>query len=711
MTVNGRPENNPADHQPTEQERDLLQRSIKKVRKGEEGFTGTSILTPRIEDWMLEEPEPDANKDQAGNEAYNQAQTGNNNQTKQDDKEETSRKDKGKAIMNQSNDNFGPWMVVQRQRRGKKESKEEGTKNGAGTSKTTEKKRDISRFSVLEIEEPQQGIKVNKDKSTIVFSKNTTTHIRQEITSRTDFKENNALGRYLGAMINNNRKGKEKFKTVIDRVHSKLKGWKSKCLSLAGRITLAQSAISPSVNFEMQNGRVPKGICEEIEKMQRGFIWGDIETQRKFHAIGWKTLCSPKHEGGLGLRKLSVMNDAFLMKIIWQLDKEPDSLWAEVIRHKYCNGNRQIIQPIARRMDSPLWKELVKVWPEYKRNTFCQIGDGLSTNFWRDPWVEDINSLLEFATKSISDTESAVWEWTNNKGEWDTNKLKEYLPEDIVAKITASPPPSLDQNEDTIGWKHTEDGDFSIGATYKGLEKWTKPQQNDWTKIWKWQGPQKAKTLIWRLLHDRLLTNQRKSHTFGGDDTCHSCRTQPEDTLHAFRNCPIASSTWMILIKPVAVQAFFRTNLKDWITLNLNNQLGTSPDTEWKDTFIITCWNLWNWRNRELHENSYQRPPNASREILKRCDSQAAISMINGQKDLSKHPNTLIRNINQWKKKPWEILFVNIYRESNRCADCLARKSLNLDPGFYFWDLPPREVISILADDEQGVSMPRLVCI
>ncbi|RYR44541.1 hypothetical protein Ahy_A08g040864 [Arachis hypogaea] len=146
------------------------------------------------------------------------------------------------------------------------------------------------------------------------------------------------------AMINNNRKGKENFKTVIDRVHSKLKGWKSNFLSLAGRITLAQSAISPSVNFEMQNGR-----------------------------------------------------------------------------------------------------------PEYKRDTFCQIGDGLSTNFWRDPWVEDINSLLEFATQSISDTESAVWEWTNDKGKWDTSKLKEYLPEDIVAKITASPPPSLYQDEDKIG--------------------------------------------------------------------------------------------------------------------------------------------------------------------------------------------------------------------------------------------------------------------
>ncbi|QHO44326.1 uncharacterized protein DS421_5g170240 [Arachis hypogaea] len=59
MTFNRRPENNPADHQTTEQERDLLQQSIKKVRKGEEGFTGTSILTPRVEGWMLKESESD----------------------------------------------------------------------------------------------------------------------------------------------------------------------------------------------------------------------------------------------------------------------------------------------------------------------------------------------------------------------------------------------------------------------------------------------------------------------------------------------------------------------------------------------------------------------------------------------------------------------------------------------------------------------------
>ncbi|XLT93095.1 hypothetical protein HN873_014757 [Arachis hypogaea] len=52
MTVSGRPESSPGDHQPTDQERDLLQRSVKKVRQG---FTGTSALVPWVEDWMQEE--------------------------------------------------------------------------------------------------------------------------------------------------------------------------------------------------------------------------------------------------------------------------------------------------------------------------------------------------------------------------------------------------------------------------------------------------------------------------------------------------------------------------------------------------------------------------------------------------------------------------------------------------------------------------------
>ncbi|RYR39566.1 hypothetical protein Ahy_A09g045127 isoform B [Arachis hypogaea] len=129
------------------------------------------------------------------------------------------------------------------------------------------------------------GLKINQAKTSIVFTRNVSNQIKQEMYSISGFKESKELGRYLGAMINNNRKGKDNYKDVMDRVQNKLKGWKSNCLSLAGRITLAQAAISPMLNYEMQHNRIPKGICNDIEKIQRKFIWGDEENKRKMHLV------------------------------------------------------------------------------------------------------------------------------------------------------------------------------------------------------------------------------------------------------------------------------------------------------------------------------------------------------------------------------------------------------------------------------------------
>ncbi|KAL4390845.1 hypothetical protein AHAS_Ahas03G0185800 [Arachis hypogaea] len=55
MTRAGLSEKIPNECDPSEQERDLLQRSVKKVRKGDEGFTGTEALVPRFEEWIQQE--------------------------------------------------------------------------------------------------------------------------------------------------------------------------------------------------------------------------------------------------------------------------------------------------------------------------------------------------------------------------------------------------------------------------------------------------------------------------------------------------------------------------------------------------------------------------------------------------------------------------------------------------------------------------------
>ncbi|QHN78252.1 uncharacterized protein DS421_19g659760 [Arachis hypogaea] len=52
----GSPKRHPHERQPTAEEQNQLNRSIKKVRKDGERFTGTQILVPREKEWMIDNP-------------------------------------------------------------------------------------------------------------------------------------------------------------------------------------------------------------------------------------------------------------------------------------------------------------------------------------------------------------------------------------------------------------------------------------------------------------------------------------------------------------------------------------------------------------------------------------------------------------------------------------------------------------------------------
>ena len=52
------------------------------------------------------------------------------------------------------------------------------------------------------------------------------------------------------------------------------------------------------------------------EQIQRDFPWGGWNLKRKSHLVKWTTICSNKRNGGLGVRRLSLLNKAFLCKWI-----------------------------------------------------------------------------------------------------------------------------------------------------------------------------------------------------------------------------------------------------------------------------------------------------------------------------------------------------------------------------------------------------------
>ncbi|RVW76702.1 putative ribonuclease H protein [Vitis vinifera] len=96
---------------------------------------------------------------------------------------------------------------------------------------------------------------------------------------------------------------------------------------------------------------MPKIIARRLEKVQRDFLWGGENLEGKIHLVNWEVVCTDKEKGGLGLRKLAMLNKAFLSKWIWRYTCDKDNLWKQVITVKYGQrvldgGQRRLIGAI-----------------------------------------------------------------------------------------------------------------------------------------------------------------------------------------------------------------------------------------------------------------------------------------------------------------------------------------------------------------------------
>lgn len=143
------------------------------------------------------------------------------------------------------------------------------------------------------------GQKVNLGKSKIMFSPNINDILGSQFSNILEFETTNDLSSYLGVPIITGRKGKDAYAFIVDKVRSKLTGWKAKTLSFAGRVTLAQSCIMSIPMYVMQAASLPASICDEVEKLCRDFIWGSSSESRKCHLVSWESICRPKEEGAL----------------------------------------------------------------------------------------------------------------------------------------------------------------------------------------------------------------------------------------------------------------------------------------------------------------------------------------------------------------------------------------------------------------------------
>lgn len=116
------------------------------------------------------------------------------------------------------------------------------------------------------------GQKVSLNKSTVYFSNSTDHESRATISAELGIGVTEDLGMYLGMPTLTSRVTRETYAHLCEKIDRRLSGWKSKFLSLAGRITLAKSTISTIANYSMQTAKIPRTTCDNIDKKVRRFI-------------------------------------------------------------------------------------------------------------------------------------------------------------------------------------------------------------------------------------------------------------------------------------------------------------------------------------------------------------------------------------------------------------------------------------------------------
>lgn len=170
--------------------------------------------------------------------------------------------------------------------------------------------------------------------------------------------QTHSMGKYMGIPIVHYRVRKQDYTYLVDKVRKKLNSWKAMSLSFAGRVTPAWSSLMNLPTYVMQTTSLPVLVCDEVERVDRDFIWGSNESHRKSHLVAWDTMCESKDKGGLGFRSLRIVYQCFIMKLAWQLVDNPDRLWVRGIHAKYGCGCSIIPQMKHGSHESHVWRSI-----------------------------------------------------------------------------------------------------------------------------------------------------------------------------------------------------------------------------------------------------------------------------------------------------------------------------------------------------------------
>ncbi|KAL9859811.1 putative RNA-directed DNA polymerase [Arabidopsis thaliana] len=455
---------------------------------------------------------------------------------------------------------------------------------------------------VLETFCTASGQKVSLSKSKIYFSKNVSRELGKMISDVSGIASTCDLGKYLGMPVLQKRINKETYGELLEKISSKLSGWRERTLSFAGRLTLTKAVLTAIPVHSMSTIILPKSILTSLDRVSRSFLWGSSVEKKKQHLVAWKRVCLPKKEGVLGIKKAEQMNKSLVAKVGWRLLNDDVSFWARVLRRKYRVGD----------IHDPKWLIKTSRWSSTWRSISLGLrevvlkglswvlGDGRSVKFWTDSWLHG-QRLFEPGLGMRPDNPDTLMVhelWHFRRG-WDFQRITPYISDQRRLELMAMVLDDMTGAQDRISWRETQNGEFSVRTAYEMLTRDEAPRPNMekfYTRIWRVRVPERVKVFLWLVGNQVIMTNaERYRRHLCDSEVCQVCKGGLETILHVLRDCPSMSGIWSRIVPRRKQQAFFAKSLFEWLFENLCEQVNVE-EGPWSTMFALAVWWGWKWR-------------------------------------------------------------------------------------------------------------------
>ncbi|XP_021971343.1 uncharacterized protein LOC110866503 [Helianthus annuus] len=155
----------------------------------------------------------------------------------------------------------------------------------------------------------------------------------------------------------------------------------------------------------------------------RNFLWSSEGSFHKGKAkASWKSVCVPKFEGGLGIRRIGDVNKALMISHIWSILIKRESLWVAWIHLYRLRGKSfWVCKSISNCCWS--WRKLLQLRSTIRDFVWAKLGDGSTTSAWYDYWCQigplgNLISPRSIATAGFDITSTVqavqlnvVWRW------------------------------------------------------------------------------------------------------------------------------------------------------------------------------------------------------------------------------------------------------------------------------------------------------------